>query len=44
MCEYMGPNGVGYTGLGERFFEEFNTRFWLRPGNKDLQSINVYIY
>lgn len=26
-------SGVGYSGLGERFFEEFNTRFWLRPGN-----------
>jgi len=25
-----------YTDIGERYFEEFNTLFWQRPGSKDM--------
>ena len=35
MCDYMREEGQGrYTDLGERYFDEFNTLFWKRPGNK----------
>lgn len=35
MCDYMRGEGQGrYTDLGERYFHEFNTLFWKRPGNK----------
>ena len=35
MCDYMRWEGQGrYTDLGERYFDEFNTLFWKRPGNK----------
>ena len=46
MYSFMGPEsgGVGYTDLGERLFEEFNTRFWLRPGKNLKVSINEYVY
>ena len=42
MCSYMGCRGeIGhYSDLGERYFNEFNTRFWLRPGN-DASIINM---
>ena len=35
MCDYMRGEAQGrYTNLGERYFDEFNTLFWKRPGNK----------
>ena len=42
MCSYMGSGGeIGhYSDLGERYFNEFNTHFWLRPGN-DASIINM---
>ena len=45
MCLYMKGNEQGrYSDLGERYFDEFNSRFWLRPGNNlRIVSIN-YIY
>ena len=39
-----GTGGTGYSDLGQRLFEQFNTNFWLRPGNKNLQLINAYKY
>ena len=43
MCLYMGSGGeIGhYSDLDERYFNEFNTRFWLRLGND--ASIIIYI-
>ena len=41
MCVYMRGDGQGrFSELGERYFEEFNTRFWLRPGN-NLRIISI---
>ena len=35
MCDYMRGEGQDrYTDLGERYFDEFNTLFWKKPGNK----------
>ena len=40
-----GDNRGKYTDIGERYFEEFNTLFWLRPGNKRcLISLFTFIY
>lgn len=36
-----------YTDIGARYFEEFNTLFWNRPGNKRLMRYLIglfYIY
>ena len=47
MCSYMGPEsgGMGYTDLGERLFDKFNTRFWLRPGkNLKVSIMNTFIF
>lgn len=45
MCLYMRGDEQGrYSDLGEIYFDEFNSRFWLRPGNNlRIVSIN-YIY
>ena len=41
MCLYMRGDGQGrFSELDERYFEEFNTRFWLRPGN-NLRIISI---
>jgi hypothetical protein len=41
----MRGNGQGwYSDLGERYFDEFNSRFWLRPGNNlRIVSINYIL-
>jgi hypothetical protein len=40
-----GDNRGKYTDIGERYFEEFNTLFWFRPGNKRcLISLFTFIY
>jgi hypothetical protein len=40
-----GDNRGKYTDIGEKYFEEFNTLFWLRPGNKRcLISLFTFIY
>jgi hypothetical protein len=40
-----GDNCGKYTDIGEKYFEEFNTLFWLRPGNKRcLISLFTFIY
>ena len=40
-----GDNCGKYTDIGEKYFEEFNTLFWLRPGNKIcLISLFTFIY
>lgn len=33
-----GDSRGAYTDIAERYFEEFNTRFWYRPGNKKMFS------
>ena len=46
MCSYMGSGGeIGhYSDLGERYFNEFNTRFWLRLGNDASIIIMFNLY
>jgi hypothetical protein len=39
MCSYLSADGGHYSGVGDRYFDEFNTRFWLNPGNNPI--INV---
>jgi hypothetical protein len=40
-----GDNRGKYTDIGERYFEEFNILFWLRPGNKRcLIGLFTFIY
>ena len=37
MCDYMRGDGEGrYSDLGEKYFDEFNTLFWKRPGNNKI--------
>ena len=34
MCSYLrGENHHDYSDVGVMYFDEFNMRFWLRPGN-----------
>ena len=37
-----GDNCGRYTDIGEKYFEEFNTLFWHRPGNKEITSLFVF--
>jgi hypothetical protein len=39
-----GDNRGKYTDIGEKYFEEFNTLFWLRPGNKRCLFTFIYIH
>jgi hypothetical protein len=41
MCLFMANRGGQYSDLGDRFFDEFNTRFWLRPGNNLKVASNL---
>jgi hypothetical protein len=41
MC---GDNRGKYTNIGEKYFEEFNTHFWHRPGNKGMFTWFTYVY
>ena len=40
MCSYLRAEGDRYLDLGERYFEEFNTSFWLRAGN-NLKVVSI---
>lgn len=31
-----GDNRGKYTDIGKRYFDEFNTLFWHRPGNNEM--------
>ena len=38
----MADRGGQYSDLADSLFDEFNTRFWLRPGN-NLKVASLYI-
>ena len=38
MCSYMANGGGRYSAVGDYYFNEFNTHFWLRPDN-DLKVV-----
>lgn len=44
----MRGDGLGrYTDIGEKYFDEFSTLFWHRPGNKEMFiiiSLFTFIY
>ena len=40
---WIGPRGVQYSDLADSLFDEFNTRFWLRPGNNFKLLCYLYI-
>ena len=42
MCLFMADRGGQYSDLADSLFDEFNTRFWLRPGN-NLKVASLYI-
>jgi len=43
MCLFMADRGGQYSDLADSLFDEFNTRFWLRPGNNFKLICYLYI-
>jgi len=43
MCLFMADREGQYSDLADSLFDEFNTHFWLRPGN-NLSCFVIYIY